>query len=159
MKQAVIGIGTNIGDRKKNIADAVSALSLLPNTKVIKKSSDCETKPWGYENQQNFYNCCVCVETSLSPHALLGALLGIEASLGRIRTFKNAPRIIDLDLLLYENEKFSDEELTLPHPRICERAFVLFPLKELLGEEKFFSFDFSSAMKEADKSEIINFNV
>lgn len=154
MSQAVIGIGTNMGDRLENIKNALDALSLLPKAEVIKCSRLYETKPWGYKEQQNFYNCCVLVETSLSPKALLGALLGIEAGLGRIREFKNGPRIIDLDLLLYDDMELSDEELTVPHPRIKERAFVLYPLKDLFDDEKFNSFDFSDALEKSDKNEI-----
>jgi 2-amino-4-hydroxy-6-hydroxymethyldihydropteridine diphosphokinase len=87
MSKAVIGIGTNIGDREKNIREALEALSLLPETEILKCSRLYETEPWGYKDQQNFYNCCILIETVFSPHALLGALLGIEAALGRIREF------------------------------------------------------------------------
>ena len=155
MNKAVIGIGTNIGDRLKNIGDALSSLEKLPGTKIIKCSRIYETEPWGYKEQQNFYNCCIFIETPFCPKALLGALLGIEAALGRVREIKNGPRIIDLDLLLYEDVKISDEELTVPHPRIKERAFVLFPLKDLFGDERFNSFDFTSALEKADKNSII----
>jgi len=156
MKQAVIGIGTNIGDREKNLKKALESLSLLPRTSIKKISKVYETKPWGYEKQQNFYNCCVLISTSLSPKALLGALLGIEAALGRIRLFKNGPRVIDLDLLLYEDYTRNEDELTVPHPRINERAFVLCPLKDLFEDETFYGFDFSQALEQADKNSIIN---
>ena len=155
MRQAVIGIGTNMGDRLKNISDAEASLNLLPNTKIINKSSIYETKPWGFSDQENFYNSAVLVQTELSPNALLGALLGIEAAIGRVREFKNGPRIIDLDLLLYENEKMNTNELTLPHPRISERAFVLFPLNDLFKDNVAFDFDFSIFIKRIDKIEII----
>ncbi len=131
---AYIGIGTNIGDREKNIRDAIKALNHLPNTKVVDISAVYETEPWGYTEQDNFYNVCVKVETEMSPECLLGGCLGIEASMGRERPFKNAPRIIDIDLLLYENEKRCSKELMLPHPLIGERAFVLVPLKDILPD-------------------------
>ena len=105
--KAVLGIGTNIGNRLKNIENVYSSLSLLPNTKIIKKSSVYETEPWGYEQQDRFLNCAVLIETELSPNALLGACLGIEAALGRVRKFKNGPRIIDVDVLLLENIELS----------------------------------------------------
>lgn len=131
---AYIGIGTNIGDREKNIKDALNALNHLPLTKVTDVSAVYETEPWGYIEQDNFFNICVKVETELSPEVLLGGCLGIEASMGRERPFKNAPRIIDIDLLLYESEKRSSKELMLPHPLIGERAFVMVPLKDILSE-------------------------
>lgn len=134
MRIAYIGIGTNIGDRKKNICDAISALNHLPKTKVTDVSPVYETDPWGYTDQDNFYNVCVKVETEMSPEALLGGCLGIEAAMGRERPFKNAPRIIDIDLLIYENEKRNTHELKLPHPLIGERAFVMVPLKDILPD-------------------------
>jgi 2-amino-4-hydroxy-6-hydroxymethyldihydropteridine diphosphokinase len=155
MNKAVIGIGTNIGDRLENIKNSLDSLEKLPDTTIVKSSRIYETKPWGYLDQQNFYNCCILVETSLSPSALLGALLGIEAALGRIREFKNGPRIIDLDLLLYEDEIINTEELTVPHPRIKERAFVLYPLRDLFEDEKFNSYSFSDALENADESDIV----
>ena len=131
MKKAVIGMGTNIGNKKENLNNAVEALNLLPNTKVIKISDFYETEPVGYLDQDLFLNSCVLLETELSPHALLGACLGIEAGFHRSRTIKNGPRILDLDLLFYENESIDTPDLVLPHPRIKERAFVLVPLKDL----------------------------
>ena len=124
-------MGTNIGNKKENLNDAVEALNLLPNTKIVKASSFYETEPVGYLDQDNFLNACVLLETELSPYALLGACLGIEAGFHRIRTIKNGPRILDLDLLFYENETIDTPDLILPHPRIKERAFVLVPLKDL----------------------------
>ena len=155
MSKAVIGIGTNVGERHQNIKNALSSLNLLPRTKVTKTSSIYETEPWGFSEQPSFYNICVEVETSLSPHALLGALLGIEAALGRVRNFKNGPRIIDLDLLLYEDERIATGELTVPHPRIKERAFVLFPLEELYPDGHFQSYDFSESVSKADKKSVL----
>lgn len=154
--KAILGIGTNIGDRFDNIRSAVNALGKLPGTTVIKLSSVYETKPWGYTMQDNFYNVCVLVETSLSAHALLGACLGIEAAVGRVRTFKNAPRVLDIDLLLYENAEITSEELTVPHPFIRQRTFVLVPLHDITENDSFFSYDFSTDYASCDKSEIIS---
>ena len=129
--KAYLGIGTNLGDKIRNLRDAISALNLLPLTKVADCSDVYETDPVGYDNQEDFLNIVVEIETSLNSDSLLGAALGIEAGLGRVRTIKNGPRIIDIDLLLYENEVKNTEALILPHPRMMERDFVLVPLLDL----------------------------
>ncbi len=129
--KAYLGIGTNIGDRMKNLQDSIDSLNLLPMTSVTDVSNIYETDPVGYDNQDDFLNIVVEVETELNPDNLLGACLGIEAGLGRIRTIKNGPRIIDIDLLLYENETSNTKTLVLPHPRMMERNFVLKPLLDL----------------------------
>ena len=152
--KAVLGIGTNIGDRKKNVENAVNALNLLPETSVIEISKFYETEPWGFTEQNSFYNCAVLLETSLSPKALLGACLGIEAGLGRIREFKNGPRIIDIDILLIENFSISQEELTVPHKFILQRDFVLIPLHDLFPDNIAFGFDFSKEYESTDKTKI-----
>ena len=129
--KAYIALGTNIGDRRKNIEDALAALNLVPDVKVTKISNIHETEPVGYLDQDMFLNACCEVETELSPHALLGVCLGIEAAMGRIRQIKNGPRIIDLDLLLYENEKINTPDCS-PHPRMYERDFVMIRLRKYL---------------------------
>ena len=136
---AYLGIGTNIGDRLQNLIDTVEALSLLPLTKVIEVSNVYETAPVGYANQDDFLNIVVAVSTELNAHNLLGAALGIEAGMGRIRTIKNGPRIIDVDLLMYESESLDSHTLTLPHPRMLERNFVIKPLLDLDLEKSFYS--------------------
>ena len=141
--KAVIGIGTNLGDRYQNIEDAVKALSLVPGVKVLRESSVYETEPWGFTEQPGFYNNVIEVESEKSPEALLGICLGIEAGMGRVREFTYGPRIIDLDLLFYENEKRNTAELVLPHPLIGERDFVLVPLKELFNTMDVYGFDYS----------------
>lgn len=137
MSVAYVGIGTNMGDRLDNINAGIDALKLLPNTSVIDVSNIYETKPWGLLDQPNFLNGVIKVETDFSPRAFLGALLGIEAAMGRIRTIKNGPRVLDLDLLLFDNEIINSKELTLPHPFICQREFVLKPLTELNDDSQF----------------------
>lgn len=130
-----MALGGNIGDRMEMMRRAVTAISVLPNTKLVAVSGVYETPPWGYTDQAVFYNAAVLIDTSLSAHALLGACLGIEAGMGRVRTFKNGPRIMDIDLLLYEGARINTPELTVPHPRMEERAFVLVPLCDISNSE------------------------
>ena len=129
--KAYLGIGTNIGDRMQNLQDALDALNLLPLTYVTDVSNVYETDPVGYDNQDDFLNIVVEVETELNADNLLGACLGVESGLGRIRIIKNGPRIIDIDLLLYGDEVKNTQTLILPHPRMIERNFVLKPLLDL----------------------------
>ncbi|HIT52583.1 MAG TPA: 2-amino-4-hydroxy-6-hydroxymethyldihydropteridine diphosphokinase [Candidatus Fimivicinus intestinavium] len=131
MNTAIIGMGSNLGDRLDTLNRAVKAIALLPRTKVVNASHLYETEPVGYAEQGPFLNANLMVETDLSPMALLGGCLGIEAAFGRERTVKNGPRVLDLDLLLYEGMRSDSFELTLPHPRILERAFVMVPLMDL----------------------------
>ena len=131
MKEAFIALGSNIGDGGKNLDEAVRALSLVPGIEVRKVSSYIITEPWGYAEQPDFTNAVVSVLTTLSPEALLGVCLGIEAGMGRVRKIKNGPRIIDLDLLTYEGETRNTAELVLPHPRMRERSFVMIPYNEI----------------------------
>lgn len=131
MSQAVIAVGTNLGNRIENIDFAVRALARLPQVKILKASAVYETKPVGFAAQPDFYNAALLVETEATPFVLLGACLGIEAAMGRTRETKNGPRILDLDIILYEGFKSESFELTVPHPRILERAFVMAPLLDL----------------------------
>lgn len=131
MSEAVIALGTNLGNRIENINAAIRAIAKLSGVKIIKASSVYETAPVDCESDSKFLNAAILVETSVSPAVLLGECLGIEAAMGRIRTKKNEPRVIDLDLILYEGFKAESYELTVPHPRALERAFVLTPLMDL----------------------------
>ena len=131
MSKAYLGIGTNIGNREENLENALMSLKLLPMTKVTAVSKVYETEPVGYADQNDFLNIAVEIETELTAQNLLGACLGIEAGLGRVREIKNGPRIIDVDLLLYDNEEYNTSTLVLPHPRMFERDFVLQPLLDI----------------------------
>lgn len=131
MSKAYLGIGTNIGNREENLKNALASLNLLPLTKVTNVSKVYETEPVGYANQDDFLNIAVEIETELTAQNLLGACLGVEAGLGRVRQIKNGPRIIDIDLLLYEDEECDTPTLILPHPRMFERDFVLQPLLDI----------------------------
>lgn len=128
MATAYIALGTNLGNLEQNLNRAVAALGRVPGVRVTARSKRYKTAPVGYAAQPDFLNAVVRVETTCTPEALLGACLGIEAAMGRVRTLKNGPRVVDLDLLLYDRETRSTPELTLPHPRMLERTFVLQPL-------------------------------
>lgn len=145
--KAVIGIGTNIGDRANNIKESIAALRSVPGVSVLRVSDIYETAPWGYEEQNSFYNCIVETQTELTADMLLGVCLGIESGMGRVRLFKNGPRVIDLDLLICENIKSDSEHLMLPHPRIGERDFVLVPLKDLYDDMQVLGFSFEKEYK------------
>lgn len=137
-KVAYISLGSNVGDSVKNLENALSAIKRLPDTAVEKTSGIFITAPVGYTDQNDFYNAAVKIKTKFPPEALLGALLGIEAALGRVRTFKNAPRIIDLDLLIYGDKISNTDFLTLPHPRMFERPFITAVLKPILSEDSIY---------------------
>jgi 2-amino-4-hydroxy-6-hydroxymethyldihydropteridine diphosphokinase len=132
MATAYIGLGSNLGDRMATLRKAVQRLETLG--RITGVSSLYETEPVGYLEQPRFLNAVVALETALAPGDLLRALLGIEHDLGRTRSFADAPRTLDLDLLLVDDVALETPELTLPHPRLHERAFVLVPLAELSPE-------------------------
>ena len=154
--KAVLGLGTNIGDRYKNIEEALECLSLVPGIKVLRTSSVYETEPWGYKEQRSFYNSVAEIETTLTADALLGVCLGIEAGMGRVREFKNGPRIIDIDVLVCEGVSSDTKELMLPHPRIGERAFVLIPLKELYDDMNVLGILYKNSYENMSNTDIAN---
>lgn len=158
MNKAVLSLGSNLGNRERNISAAVHALELLPDTTVIAGSSLYETKPFDVPDEQTDYlNKCVVLLTELSPRALLGACLGIEAAMGRVREIRHGSRTMDIDLLIYEGVTSHDAELTLPHPQMLKRAFVLVPLSELFPDGTALGLDFSDALERVDKSEVTLF--
>jgi 2-amino-4-hydroxy-6-hydroxymethyldihydropteridine diphosphokinase len=128
-----IALGANIGERAAQLSDAIDEMGKMGVT-VTKQSSVYETAPVGYTDQPSFYNMVVEVETHQSVTDLLNTLQQIERQLGRERLFKNGPRTIDLDILYYNGEDIQSEHLTVPHPRMQERAFVLAPLAEIAPE-------------------------
>ena len=155
MNKVILGIGSNMGNREENMSAAVHAVERLPNTTVIATSSLYETEPFEVPDEQTDYlNECVVVLTELSPHALLGACLGIEASMGRIREKTHGSRTIDIDLLVYEGAVCNDSELVLPHPQILKRAFVLVPLSEIFPDGNALGLSFSAALKRTDTSTV-----
>ncbi len=130
----ILGIGTNIGNRMENIEKCIDSINLTPYTDVLVCSGIYETEPVGYARQQNFYNCAVLVESELEPHEMLGLCLGIESGFGRKRGIANGPRILDIDLLLAEDYKTNTKNLTVPHPKMSERRFVLQPLLDIFPD-------------------------
>lgn len=136
MHQAFVALGSNLLNPVQQVKSAMIALANIPNTRVTQKSSLYQTAPIGYEADQldqvpDFINAVVALETDLAPLALLDALLEIENNAGRERPYPNAPRVLDCDLLLYENIRLNTSKLTLPHPRMHTRGFVLLPLFEI----------------------------
>ena len=128
---AFIGIGTNVGDRKKHIEQAMRLLENPPNVKIIKSSALYVTEPIGYVGQDWFLNCVVEITTTIPPHELLYHCQAIEEQMGRTRTMMWGPRTIDLDILLYNDECIADDALVIPHPNMHKRRFVLVPLVEI----------------------------
>lgn len=129
--RAYIALGSNLQDPEQQVLRALEELNGLPQTRVVAKSALYRTAPVGYDNQPDFVNAAAEVHTELEPLALLRALLALETTHGRERPFPNAPRVLDLDLLFYDDLAMHEPELTLPHPRLHERSFVLFPLTDI----------------------------
>jgi 2-amino-4-hydroxy-6-hydroxymethyldihydropteridine diphosphokinase len=129
---AYIGVGSNLDDPRAQLVGAFSKLAELPNTRVVLTSPVYRSRPFGPVEQPDFANAVVGVLTQLAPHALLASLRAIEAAQGRPEQRERwGPRVIDLDLLVYGRERRQDPELTLPHPGIVERNFVLYPLADI----------------------------
>jgi 2-amino-4-hydroxy-6-hydroxymethyldihydropteridine diphosphokinase len=128
---AFVGIGSNLQDPVRQVRDAIAELDHVPHTRVVKHSSLYRTAPVGHTAQPDFINAVAQLETGLPAERLLAELQDIERSHGRERSFANAPRTLDLDVLLYGAAELSQPELQIPHPRMHERAFVLKPLLEI----------------------------
>ncbi|MEK6221105.1 MAG: 2-amino-4-hydroxy-6-hydroxymethyldihydropteridine diphosphokinase [Chloroflexota bacterium] len=130
MKHTIyLGLGTNIGDRKENLSAVIKLFP--PDILVSQKSEIYETAPWGYTQQAHFLNMVVKAETDLSPIELLGVVKSIETELGRTASFRYGPRVIDIDILFYNTLIHQEAKLTIPHPHVHERAFMLVPLNDI----------------------------
>ena len=126
---AYLGLGSNMGEREENLRQALTLLSLEVDLKQI--SSIYETEPVGYKEQPLFLNLVCHIATNLSPEQLLRLAKDIETRMGRLPSFPNAPRIIDIDILFYDDKIVESQDLTIPHPRLQHRGFVLIPLTEI----------------------------
>jgi len=132
--RAYVGLGANLGDPKVQVEQALQALSEIPGTRLARSSSLYRSAPVGDAAQPDFVNAVAEIATIQEPRPLLGELLAIEARFGRARGLRNAPRTLDLDLLLYGERMIAEADLVVPHPRMYERAFVLAPLVEIAPE-------------------------
>jgi len=130
MHKATLSLGSNLGDKRKNISLALEAL-VESNVTIVARSHDYRTAPWGFVDQDWFVNACAEIETQLGPRQLLHLCLAVETKLGRIRSKPWGPRIIDIDILTFDAIEIVEPGLTLPHPHLLERAFVLVPLLEI----------------------------
>jgi 2-amino-4-hydroxy-6-hydroxymethyldihydropteridine diphosphokinase len=134
MKKVFLGLGSNLGDRAKNLDEAKIRIETSIG-KIVAASSVYQTEPWGFKSENDFLNMAICVETNLNPSGLLGRILMIESEMGRIRCEDQlSSREIDIDILLYDNEIVNEAALIIPHPRMHERKFVLVPLCEIGSE-------------------------
>ncbi|WP_172588580.1 2-amino-4-hydroxy-6-hydroxymethyldihydropteridine diphosphokinase [Brochothrix thermosphacta] len=129
-----LSLGSNMGERIDFLSAAIKRIGEIEGVKVVNCSSVYDTPPWGYSEQATFYNCVLAIQTDLEAEVLLQKLLAIEKDLGRERLFKYGPRVIDIDILLYGDEIHDSETLSVPHPFMYERAFVLVPLREIAPE-------------------------
>lgn len=154
MKTAYLGIGGNIGDTQANIRKTVELLKKHEQIEVTKVSSIYETQPVGYTDQDWFLNIVVEIQTSLEPLKLLEACQDIENELKRERTIRWGPRTIDVDILLYEDFTSDSEILTIPHPRMTERAFAMVPLYEINKNIKINKIDIKDIVDNLDGEEI-----
>ncbi len=134
MKKVYLSTGSNLNDRQGNLDNAIRLLDQHEHIRVLRISSVYETEPWGYTDQPAFLNQIVEIETDLAPLDLLRALKVLETEAGRVPTFKYGPRVMDVDIIFYGGEIFEGENLSIPHPQLEQRAFVLVPLAELAGE-------------------------
>jgi len=133
MAEALLALGGNVGDVRDTLERAIASLCDGAEVRLLARSSDYATPPWGVADQPPFVNLCIAVETPLPPHGLLARTQAVERALGRERAQERrwGPRPIDIDLLAYDDVALDDADLTLPHPRLFERAFVLVPLNEI----------------------------
>jgi 2-amino-4-hydroxy-6-hydroxymethyldihydropteridine diphosphokinase len=138
MASALIALGGNVGDVRATFRNAIANIRGMAQAALLARSSDYLTPPWGEEAQARFVNACIEIDTALDPHALLFVLHKIERKFGREREKERrwGPRTLDLDLIAYDDVTIDKPELTLPHPRLFERAFVLVPLAEIAPDRR-----------------------
>lgn len=135
MVKAFLGLGSNIGERKEQLQEAVNILDSIEGIEVTQVSDIYETEPVGYIEQPNFLNLCIEIETTLDPQSLLTCCLKTEHQLHRVRVVRWGPRTLDVDILLYGNQIIEDDNLSVPHPRMNERSFVLIPLNDIASKQ------------------------
>jgi len=154
MVEAFLGLGGNVGNARKTIDEAIMLLCGKSGIRLLARSFAYRTAPWGVEDQPAFINVCIAVETSLTPYRVLAQAQAVENALGRDRGRERrwGPRSIDIDLLAYDDLKLQTPELTLPHPRLFERAFMLVPLAEIAPERMIGGVRVRDALARLDRS-------
>jgi 2-amino-4-hydroxy-6-hydroxymethyldihydropteridine diphosphokinase len=128
---AAIALGSNVGDKRANIARAIELLTARGDVVLVQRSRDYRSAPWGVLEQDWFVNAVITVATELGPHDLLARCQDVENEMGRVRLKRWGPRVIDVDVLTYRDQRINDPDLIVPHPFIAERGFVLVPLREV----------------------------
>jgi 2-amino-4-hydroxy-6-hydroxymethyldihydropteridine diphosphokinase len=156
MAEALIALGGNVGDVRKTFEEAIACLCRDESVRLLARSSDYRTPPWGVTEQPAFVNAAIAVATSLGPHELLGRTTDCENRLGLDRARKQhwGPRNIDIDILAYDDLVLNDQDLILPHPRLLERAFVLVPLAEIAPDRVIAGIKAKDALARIDGSGI-----
>jgi 2-amino-4-hydroxy-6-hydroxymethyldihydropteridine diphosphokinase len=156
MAEALIALGGNVGDARATLDQAVAAFCDGEAVRLLARSSDYRTPPWGVEDQPPFVNACIAVATSLGPRELLAHGLAVERGFGRDRARERrwGPRPLDLDLLAYDDVTLDGPDLVLPHPRLFERAFVLVPLAEIAPDRRIAGVRVADALARVDTAGI-----
>jgi 2-amino-4-hydroxy-6-hydroxymethyldihydropteridine diphosphokinase len=154
MAEAYLSLGSNLGDKSGNIAAALAALE-GPDLRVLARSADYRTAPWGPIEQDWFVNACARVETALAPRELLARALDVERRMGRVRDVRWGPRLIDIDVLCMPGVTLDTPALILPHPRMLERAFVLVPLAEIARDLVVGGERIADALARLDASDVV----
>jgi 2-amino-4-hydroxy-6-hydroxymethyldihydropteridine diphosphokinase len=157
MAKAFLGLGGNVGDTRAILDRAVSLLDDGRSIRLLARSSDYQTPPWGVEDQAPFLNLCLAVETAMSPHQLLHRIHEVERELGRNRATETrwGPRTCDIDILSYDDKALNEPDLILPHPRMFERGFVLMPLAEIAPDAVIGGRRIEDALKTIDTKGIV----
>ena len=152
MTEALLGLGGNLGDVRTTLARAVTALCDGHEVQLVARSSDYRTPPWGVTDQPPFINLAIVVETALTPRTLLDRALAVEAMFGRDRTKERrwGPRVLDIDIIAFDALEIEESGLTLPHPHLFERAFVLAPLAEIAPDRKIKGITVAEALARVD---------
>ena len=156
MSEALIALGGNVGDVRDTFRNALAMLCTGPEIKLIARSRSYLTPPWGVEDQPPFINCCAAIDTTLSPHDLLKRVQEVERAFGRNRANERrwGPRRLDIDIVAYDDVTVNDADLTLPHPGLFERAFVLVPLADIAAERVIAGVRVKDALAEVDATGI-----
>jgi 2-amino-4-hydroxy-6-hydroxymethyldihydropteridine diphosphokinase len=156
MPEVLIALGGNVGDVRDTLREALAMLGRSPNVKVIRRSPSYLTPAWGVKDQPPFINCCAVIETTLSPHDLLKRVQEVERAFGRDRANERrwGPRKLDIDIVAYDDLTVNDPDLTLPHPRLFERAFVLVPLADIAEDRVIAGVSVKDALAKVDATGI-----